>query len=211
MENKFINIKDDISRLISIFEAETEDGVDKERTIYSSKDRRLPANPIVYRHPDSVSKLENEGLIKVLQLSNSIDEKAPNFAGPPLYKVIIFAQRVKEKIQANRTVTKQSPSPLPNDAERIQSGKEFLLRFGDKKKIEFNNIDEPSAKYFLLLLDNHGLPVNHETVIGKGIASSKEKVRELKKTLVEKIEHAGLTKRVKISSKFKSAYTLLII
>lgn len=210
MESNFIKLKDDISRLIDIFEAETEDGIDKKRTIYSSKDKRLPDNPIVYYHPDSLNELKKEGVLKIIKSSKNVDETAPYFVGSPFYLVKIFAKKVKEKVQAEQTITKQPPKPLPLNVHWQTSDKNYLLKFPDGKKLEFNNINVPSAQYFNLLIENHGLPVDHETAKKRLKKEKNEGIRNLVKTLNEKIEHAMLGTKIKIESEKKAAYTLTI-
>lgn len=210
MINKYIKLNDDISRLIPIFEAEIGNRTLKELTIYSYQDKRLPPNPILYYHPDTVKELETEGILRIIRISNNIDEHAPKFAGPYFYVVKIFAKKVKEKVQAEQTITKQPPKPLPPNVHWQTSKEKYLLEFTDGKKLEFNDINAPSANYFNLLITNHGLPVNHKTAKEKVAVKKNEDIRSLKKTLLEKIEHANLSKKIKIKSEFKSAYSLLI-
>jgi len=211
MKNKYISLKEDIIRLIRIFEAETDNGIDKQLTIYSSDDKKLPPNSIVYYHPETVKQLETEGILKITKPGNHIDETAPYFAGPPYYEVVVFYQKVKEKIATMNTVSKQPPKPLPKGVEWTETKEQFKLTFPDNKFLEFNDIEEESAKYFRLLVINHGLPVDHKSTINAISAiSNNNQVRNLVKTLKEKIYNNRLKNRIEIKSFFKSSYTLTI-
>jgi hypothetical protein len=210
MTKKYIALNQDIIRLIRILEAETENSTDKQLTIYSYQDKMLPPNPIIYHHSETVKQLGSEKILEILKISNNIDKYAPNFAGPPFYLVKVFAQKVKEKIKALNTISQMPPKPLPKGVDWIVTKKQFVLMFSDGKKLEFNNIKEPSAKYFKILVENHGLPVEHKIAREFLGIKRNEKIRNLVKTLKQKIQHHSLTSRIKISTEYKSAYILTL-
>lgn len=205
-----ITLKQDKARLIKIFESKTEDGKNVELTIYSSLDKRRPPHSTVYHDIDTIKKLETEDVLKISDVSNNIDEHAPGFAGPPYYAVTVFAQKIREKIQARKTVTQEPPQPLPQEVNWVVEPRRYLLEFDDGKKLEFNNTSKPSAQYFFLFMENHGLPVSHEAAKKKTGKETNTEVKNLVKTLRGKITHNMLTTRVKIVPSKKGDYILHI-
>ncbi|HCR35947.1 hypothetical protein A2130_00285 [Candidatus Woesebacteria bacterium GWC2_33_12] len=210
MASEYIPLQQDISRLTKIFGVETENGIDKKLTIYSYQDKRLPPNPIVYYHPNTVKTLKKEGILRIVEISNNIDEHAPNFAGPLFYIVKLFAQKVKERIQATQTITKQVPKRLPKDVSWITTKEQFSLKFKDGKKLEFNIPSKPSAKYFKLLIENHGLPVSHKAALKRCKIENNTDLRNLVKTLKDKIIGNNLRGRITIPNDIPGTYTLKI-
>lgn len=203
-------LEQDKSQLIGIFESKIENDEDIELTVYSSLDKRRTPHSTVYSDANTIKKLEFEEILKILNVSNNIDENAPNFAGPPYYTVKVSAQKVREKIQARKTITQKSPEPLPEDTHWIVEPKRYLFEFDDGKKLEFNDISKPSARYFSLLVENHGLPVSHEAAKRITEKPTNKDLRNLVKTLNGKIAHNMLSSRVKITPSKKGDYTLVV-
>lgn len=208
---KFITLRSDIDRIIQIFSSEIQEEQYIQREIYSPADKRLPINPILYFHPDSITTLESEGVLAILKIESHIDPTGPGFDGPPYYRVRVIAQKVHEKILAQNTISKEPPTPLPSDVNWKALPSSYLLEFDDGKKIEFDDTDKPSAQYFRLLIENHGLEVDHVSTIERiESLQNNTDVRNLKKTLLDKISHAVLTKRISIKSENHATYCLLI-
>lgn len=162
MASKHISLEADKSRLISIFESEVKDGENKQLTVYCYEDKKLPPNPIVYYHADTINALQVSGILKIIKNDRNIDTQGVGFGGPLFYVVEVFGNEVKNQIQASKTVTKKTPVSLPDDVGWTVTSETYLMGFSDGKKLEFNDISKPSAQYFFLLVENHGLPVSHE-------------------------------------------------
>ena len=163
----FVTLQDDIDDIVQIFDSEIMDDNDIERVIYSPADKQLPVNAITYTHPDTIPSLNDEGVLIILGEDHNVDPTAPYFRGSKYYNVKVIASKVKEKLKALSTVTRQTPIPKPPDVEWKTLPSMYLLDFGNGKKIEFNDINIPSAQYFYLLMENHGLEVPNAIVMDK--------------------------------------------
>lgn len=207
----FVTLQSDMDRIVGIFDSEIQNDNDIERVIYSPKDKQLPENAITYIHPNTITTLKDEGILIILWEDNNVDPTAPYFKGSKYYNVKVIASKVKEKLKVLNTVTRQTLIPKPPDVEWKTLPSMYLLKFDDGKKIEFSDIKMPSAQYFYLLMENHGLDVPNAIVMEKvQTITTKVQVRNLAKTLVDKIDHAELTSRITIKSEFHDAYCLLI-
>ena len=106
--------------------------------------------------------------------------------------------------------SEQQPLPLPDDIEWKTPEDEFELRFADDKKLEFSDIERPTAKYFRLLIEKHGIIVKHSQVPQTIPEITKQQIENLIKALRKKVENAGLSKRVIFVTEYKGGYKLLI-
>lgn len=211
MASKYISLETDKSRLISIFESEIKDGENKQLTIYCYEDKKLPPNPIVYYHAETINELQVSDILKIINTDRNIDMQGEGFGGPPFYIVEVFGNEVKKQIQASKTTTKQPPKPLPEGVNWTESEDKYSLEFKDGKSFEFNDISKESARYFKLLKVNHGLYVKHKDVIEEiEEIKSTEQIRNLVKTIKAKIKSRELTKRIHIETEFNSAYMLTV-
>lgn len=211
MVNKYVSLKQDISRLIKVFESEVKDGENKQLTIYCYEDKKLPPNSIVYYHADTINELQALGILKIINTDKNIDMQGTGYGGPLFYVVEVFGNEVKKQIQASKTTTKQPPKPLPEGVNWDGSKDRYSLEFKGSNPLEFNDTSEETARYFKLLIENHGLYVKHKDAIGsiEGIESNGQ-IRNLVKAIKEKIKSHELTKRVHIKTEYKSGYMLTI-
>lgn len=210
MVNKYISLEQDKTRLINIFDSEVKDGETKQFTIYCYKDKELPPNPIVYYHEQTVKSLEVDKILRIIKPGQNIDMHGPGYGGPLFYEVEVYGSEVEKQIQAGKTVTKKVPVSLPDDVDWTTNPELYSMSFSDGKKLEFNEISKPSAQYFFLLVENHGLPVSHEAAKQKTGKETNTEVKNLVKTLRGKITHNMLSTRVKIKPSKKGDYILLV-
>lgn len=102
-----------------------------------------------------------------------------------------------------------NPIALPKDVGWKVLREVYTLIFKDGKKLEFAYPKKSSAKYFKVLIENHGLEVKHEQIESK-LGLTKDKVENLIKTLRKKVKSASIENRVKFETKFNGAYILNI-
>lgn len=103
-----------------------------------------------------------------------------------------------------------TPIPFPVDIDIIDSDTELILKFPDGKKLEFVNLEKPTAKYFKLLLHSHGIEVKHSQTKQFIKDITKQQIKNLVKALRKKIQNASLSSRVTIHTQFHGGYELII-
>lgn len=116
----------------------------------------------------------------------------------------------RAKSPNGNAVSEQQFLPLPNDVEWKTLEDEFVLKFADDKKLEFTKIEKPTAKYFKLLIENHGIIVKHTKVPQTIPGITKQQIENLVKALRKKIENATLLKRIVFEKEYTGGYKLLI-
>lgn len=196
MTSKYTSPEEDEERLTRNLLAEISDDYDKELVIYSSEDKNRPPHSLVYNNTNTVPNLKSSGFLKIINMGNDIDTHGPGFGGPVFYVVRILNPK---------------PKPLPKNVKYLETNDRYALEFKDGKSIEFDDISENSAKYFRLLTINHGLAVKHTLALNTiTTIDTTVEIRNLVKTIKQKIENHELSKRIRIESRYKSAYTLTI-
>jgi len=195
MQNE-ITLNEDVQRLTGLLKTKIKDGIDKQLVIYSCFDKRRPPHSLVYNDPDTAQELETKGVLKINKVDNNVDETAAGFASPPYYIVTVLVDK---------------PLPLPEGVEILQTNNQYILRFSDGKQLDFVDANERSARYFKILVDRHGLPVDHDDVLQtiKEVDTAKQ-IRGIVDAIREKIIRKTLKSRVTIETEMKSAYKLLV-
>lgn len=196
MQNE-ITLDEDVQRLAGQLAVKVRNGTEMQLAVYSYYDKRRPPHAPFYFDSDTVFELEAKGVLKIEGNPKfNVDEDAPGLAGPPFYVV---------------TVTVEKPLPLPEGVEILQTNNQYILRFNDGKQLDFADANERSARYFKLLVDNHGLPVKHDVVLQtiKEVDNTKQ-IRGMVDAIREKIIRKTLKSRITIQSEMKSAYKLLV-
>lgn len=195
MQNE-ITLNEDVQRLAGLLKGKAKGGGKRQLVIYSCFDKRRPPHSLVYNDPDTVQELETKSVLKIDKVDNNVDETAAGFAGPPYYIVTVLVEK---------------PIPLPMGVEVLQTNNQYILRFSDGKQLDFADANERSARYFKMLVDMHGLPVEHDVVLQtiKDVGTTKQ-IRGMVDAIRGKIIRKTLKNRVTIDTEMKSAYKLLV-
>lgn len=201
MDDKYVPLQSDVKRLISILEQEADS--QNTITIYSHTDKHLPPNPICYHHPQSIPTLAKNGYFQTITISNGIDETAPLFKGPLFYEVLINPK----KLSPRKNRLRQTPIKLPDNVLWDKQPNSCMLKFPDGKLFKYKNLKSNSAKYFCLLMEQHGLYVSHKTALKKIKINN---IYGLIKPISDKIKNATLGKKIKLETKHEGSYRLLI-
>jgi len=155
MTNKYISRDEDISRLTKIFKEETKDGIDKEFTICPSQYKQLNSKSLtIYEHLESINKLAEDGLIKIIDSWPQIDEKAPGFVGPFVYKILVFANQFKEQTDNQQTPTETATLKRnlpPKEWRLVEKDKKAFLQKNGQTIYEFPTDWSQKYKYFKCL------------------------------------------------------------
>lgn len=213
-ENNHIPVEEDIKKIAQDLLKESKTQKIIRIRYFDDKTNNEPS--VLYRRFESVPQMQEMGLLEIIKpiecnpYPRNFWEGDLNIVQNPIYKVRIFIDKLKEEILAGQTFSQKPPKPLPKGLTCDDSKIQFTLEFRDRKKLEFYDMDKPSARYFKILFMNHGLPVKHELAIKELELENYADIRSLVKALKEKIEHAGLKNKIKIESNYKSAYTLTI-
>lgn len=110
-----------------------------------------------------------------------------------------------------QTTNSQSNEPkfkkLPKGILWSDKDNTFLLTFSSGEQLVFRDSQLPSAQYFKLLVNNYGLPIKHTDAM-RILSCNKQSIKNLVKSLKEKIDRSDLNSRIIFSTQFTGAYTL---
>lgn len=124
----------------------------------------------------------------------------------------IPAKHCKVTIQPTtiNSIIKSKIIPLPDDVEWKSEEEKYVLFFRDGRNLKFVNINKPTAKYFKLLMEYHGVEVKHKKTMECIENVTKDQIENLIKALRTKIKNAKLSSRISFTTDFKAGYTLHI-
>lgn len=121
-----------------------------------------------------------------------------------------YEEQIAEVAIDTPPISTKPKFPLPDDVEWKPGEDENLLSFKDGRILKFINPKKPTAKYFKLLIENHGQEVKHNEVPKHIENITKDQIENLIKALRKKINNAKLSKRIKITTNYEGGYILLI-
>ena len=149
-------------------------------------------------------------LKKIMEYRNKLFEEIKDSSGSSSSELKKRSTKALSEISNHKLQKVETKVSLPNDIEWKPGENKNLLSFKDGLNLKFINPEKSTAKYFKLLIENHGREIKHNEVQKYIENITKDQIENLVKALRKKVVNAKLSKRIKITTNYEGGYTLLI-
>lgn len=133
------------------------------------------------------------------------------------YKAEYYRLRLDNLKKESQRLPQTTQLLLPNELKLpipygvIWKSELARLEFPNGKVFEYKDPTRKSARYFNLLVNNHGNEISHEVVKNQiDRKLTKEQIKNLRKTIQSKIDDHGLKKHILLKTTFRGGYSITI-